>query len=122
VYRERLPRCKSFVNPLLRRGSPIHDAAFLALRNLQADDVSLRSLVFRIHGSGLQKLAPPTADHTFWDFSLIDPLVLDFLDATHGHAVVLNFSTIPQWMFRTEKPVVAPSDPNEVDWSYETGD
>ena len=114
------PTLQVVVNPLLRRGSPIHDAAFLALRNLQADDVRFVPW-FPYPRLGVAELAPPTADHTFWDFSLIDPLVLDFLDATHGHAVVLNFSTIPQWMFRTEKPVVAPSDPNEVDWSYEQG-
>ena len=114
------PTLQVVVNPLLRRGSPIHDPAFQALRNLQADDVRFVPW-FPYPRLGVAELAPPTADHTFWDFSLIDPLVLDFLDATHGHAVVLNFSTIPEWMFSTDKPVDAPRDPNEVDWSYEQG-
>jgi len=38
---------------------------------------------------------------TSWDFSLIDPMTIDFLDATKGHSVILNFSTIPAWMFKT---------------------
>jgi hypothetical protein len=37
----------------------------------------------------------------------------DFMNATAGHSVILNFSTIPQWMFKTEKPVAYPAH-NEV--------
>jgi hypothetical protein len=29
----------------------------------------------------------------------------DFMEATSGHPVMLNFSTIPQWMFKTDKAV-----------------
>ncbi len=108
------------VNPLLRRGSPIHDRAFQALRNLQADDVRFVPW-FPYPLLAVAELAPPTAERTFWDFSLIDPLIMDFLDATSGHAVVVNFSTIPQWMFKTDRQVDDPSDPNAVDWSYEQG-
>ena len=46
---------------------------------------------------------------------------LDFLNATKGHSVVLNFSTIPAWMFKTPKPVVYPSDPDQVTWDYTQG-
>ena len=35
--------------------------------------------------------------------------------------MVINFSTIPQWMFKTEKPVTYPADPNQVLWNYEQG-
>ena len=115
-----IPTLQVVVNPLLRRGSPIHDQAFEALRNLKADDVRFVPW-FPYPRLAVAELAPPTADRTFWDFSLLDPLVLDFLNATGGHAVVLNFSTIPQWMFKTGKPVDPPSDPNEVDWNYEQG-
>lgn len=108
------------VNPLLRRDSTIHDRTFQALRNLQADDVRLVPW-FPYPRLAVAELAPPTALCTFWDFSLIDPLVLDFLDATSGHAVVLNFGTIPQWMFKTDGQVDPPSDLNAVDWSYEQG-
>ena len=58
---------------------------------------------------------------TSWDFSLIDPMTIDFLEATKGHSVILNFSTIPQWMYKTDKPVPYPADPNQVTWDYEQG-
>ena len=38
-----------------------------------------------------------------------------------GHSVILNFSTIPQWMFKTAKPVPYPANPNQAVWSYEQG-
>jgi hypothetical protein len=54
-------------------------------------------------------------------FSLIDPMTIDFLEATKGHSVILNFSTIPQWMYKTDRPVAYPNDPNQVVWEYEKG-
>ncbi len=41
-------------------------------------------------------------------------MTIDFLEATKGHSVVLNFSTIPQWMYKTEKPVAYPDDPEQT--------
>jgi len=67
------------------------------------------------------ELEPPKDDQTSWDFSLIDPMTEDFLAATEGHSVILNLSTIPQWMFKTEKPVVYPADPDQVFWNYTQG-
>ena len=114
------PTLQVVVNPLLRRGSPIHDQAFQALRNLQADHVRYVPW-FPYPKLAVAELEPPTADHTFWDFSLVDPLTLDFLDTTAGHSIVLNFSTIPQWMFKTDKLVNYPTDLNEAAWNYEQG-
>ena len=37
-----------------------------------------------------------------------------------GHTIIINFSTIPEWMFKTEKPVPYPADPDRV-WDYEQG-
>ena len=31
------------------------------------------------------------------------------MNAQTGHSVIINFSTIPQWMFKTEKPVAYPA-------------
>jgi hypothetical protein len=45
----------------------------------------------------------------------------DFLAATEGHSTVMNFSTIPAWLFKTEKPVVYPGDPDQVFWTYTQG-
>ena len=33
----------------------------------------------------------------------------------------MNFSTIPEWMFKTDKPVSYPADPDAIDWDYEQG-
>lgn len=52
---------------------------------------------------------------TFWDFTFIDPITEAFLDATYGHPVVLNFATVPQFMWETPTPVSVPADPNRRD-------
>ena len=114
------PTLQVVVNPPLRRSSPVHDRAFEELRELGADYV--RYVPWLPYPKlGVAELEPPTAEKTFWDFSLIDPITIDFLNATRGHPVVLNFSTIPAWMFKTEKPVAYPEDPNQVTWNYTQG-
>ena len=70
---------------------------------------------------GVAELEPPAGDKTSWDFSLIDPMTIDFLNATQGHPVMLNFSTIPAWMFTTAKPVQYPQDPEQATWTYTQG-
>ena len=81
------------VNPPLRRGSSIHDQSFEALKNLNADYV--RFVPWLPYPKlGVAELEPPTDKKTSWDFSLIDPITIDFLNATNGHPVILNFSTI----------------------------
>jgi glycosyl hydrolase family 39 (putative alpha-L-iduronidase) len=108
------------VNPPLRRGTPVHDNAFHALQDLRADFV--RYVPWLPYPKlGVAELEPPANGKTSWDFSLIDPMTIDFLEATKGHSVVLNFSTIPQWMYQTDKPVAYPADPNQVTWNYEQG-
>ena len=67
------------------------------------------------------ELSAPADGKTSWDFSHIDPTLDDFMKATEGHSVILNFSTIPAWMFKTDKPVTFPDDPNQVFWNYTQG-
>ncbi|HEX4425697.1 MAG TPA: glycosyl hydrolase family 39 [Terriglobales bacterium] len=108
------------VNPPMRRGTPIHDNVFKTLRDLKADYV--RYVPWLPYPRlGVAELEPPTAGKTSWDFSLIDPMTIDFIEATKGHSVILNFSTIPAWMFKTSKPVTYPSDPNQPVWDYTQG-
>ena len=114
------PTLQVVVNPLLRAGSPIHDAVFANLKDLNADFV--RFVPWLPYPKlGVAELTAPTSEHTSWDFSLIDPLTIDFLQATAGHPVILNFSTAPAWLFKTEKPVEFPDDPNQVAWNYTQG-
>ena len=114
------PTLQVVVNPLLERGSPIHGRVFIALKNLRCNDV--RYVPWLPYPRlAVAELQPPSDGKTFWNFSLIDPMTLDFLHATLGHSVILNFSTIPEWMFKTAAPVRYPADPNQVDWNYEQG-
>ena len=114
------PTLQVVVNPPLRRGTPVHDNAYRALHDLQADYV--RYVPWLPYPRlGVAELEPPKSGKTFWDFSVIDPMTIDFLDATKGHSVILNFSTIPQWMYNADRPVAYPDDPNQVVWEYEKG-
>jgi hypothetical protein len=114
------PTLQVVVNPPLRRGSPIHDRVFSELQQLGADYV--RYVPWLPYPKlAVAELQPPADGHTSWDFSLIDPMTEDFLHATTGHSVILNFSTIPAWMFVTPKPVEYPTDPDQVDWNYTQG-
>ena len=114
------PTLQVVVNPPLQRGTPVHDSAFKALHDLGADYV--RYVPWLPYPKlGVAELEPPRDGKTSWDFTSIDPMTIDFLDATKGHSTILNFSTIPQWMYKTEKPVEYPADPDEVTWTYEQG-
>src|SRR5208283_3285040 len=108
------------VNPPLRRGSRIHDRTFEELRKLSADYV--RYVPWLPYPKlAVAELDPPAGAKTSWDFSLIDPMTIDVLKATEGHPVILKFSTIPQWMFKTDKPVAYPADPDRPVWDYTQG-
>jgi hypothetical protein len=114
------PTLQVVVNPPLQRGTPVHDNAFKALHDLGADYV--RYVPWLPYPKlGVAELEPPKEGKTSWDFTPIDPMTIDFLEATKGHSVILNFSTIPQWMYISDKPVVYPADPAQVIWTYEQG-
>ena len=114
------PTLQVVVNPLLRRGSAIHDAAFQNLKELGADYV--RYVPWLPYPRlAVAELEAPSHDKTSWDFKLIDPMTIDFLKATEGHERILNFSTIPAWMYVTKKPVQIPADPDQVFWGYTQG-
>ncbi len=108
------------VNPPLRPGTPIHDRAWTELKKLGADYVRFVPWL-PYPRLAVAELDPPSATETSWDLSVIDPMTVDFLKATEGHPVILNFSTIPAWMFHTPKPVEYPQDPNAVTWHYTQG-
>jgi hypothetical protein len=60
---------------------------------------------------------------TSWNFTLIDPLVEDFLNATGGRNVTINFSTQPEWMWVTPGQVKFTKGENVgvSNWAYEQG-
>ncbi|MGB6027122.1 MAG: hypothetical protein WBG40_18150 [Candidatus Sulfotelmatobacter sp.] len=93
-----VPTLQAVVNPMLRRGSPIHDAALEVLHRLGPDYVRY-AFWYPYPKLAVAELRPPDATRTFWDFQYMDPLVEDFLHASEGHSPVFIFSTIPEWMF-----------------------
>lgn len=105
------------VEPPLRRGHPLHDRLFAALHGLGADYAHLQpyNIFPRL---AVAELAPPAAGRTSWDFSVIDPIVADFMRATAGHPVVFNFGTLPAWIFQTRQAAPVPRDPDQVTWTY----
>ncbi len=114
------PTLQVVTNPMLNPGSPIHDGSFSALKALGADYV--RYVPWLPYPKiAVAELEAPTKEKTSWDFTYIDPVTKDFLAATEGHSTIVNFSTIPAWMFKTDKPVSYPQDPNQVFWDYTQG-
>jgi hypothetical protein len=114
------PALQVVVNPMLLRGAKMHDGSFAALHALGADYVRYVPWL-PYPKQAVAELEPPKDGKTSWDFQYIDPTLDDFMKATDGHSVILNFSTIPAWMFKTDKPVLYPSDPNQVFWNYTQG-
>src|SRR5258708_13920471 len=109
---------KGAITPPLRRGTGVHDNAFQALHELGADYV--RYVPWLPYPRlGVAELEPPKDGKTFWAFSLIDPIPIDFLEATEGLSTFLNFSTIPHWILKTHKPTTYPDVPNKPGWNHE---
>ena len=114
------PTLQVVTNPMLNPGAPIHDGSFAALKALGADYV--RYVPWLPYPKvAVAELDPPTKEKTSWDFKYIDPVTKDFFAATEGHSTIINFSTIPAWMFKTDEPVKYPDDPNQVFWKYTQG-
>lgn len=114
------PTLQVVVNAKLRRGSSIHDKAFAALKQLECDYVRFCPW-FPYPQLGVAELTPPTNGKTSWDFSLMDPLVDDFVNATKGHPVVMTFSTTPQWMWKADWYSGTPANPDTEEWGYNAG-
>jgi len=114
------PTLQVVVNPLLRAGTTAHDGAFAALKAIHAKYVRYVPW-FPYPRLVVPELDSPTGAATHWDFSLIDPMTRDFMEAAGGEPTVMNFSTIPAWMFRTDKPVAYAPDADALNWDYVQG-
>lgn len=114
------PTFQAVVGPLLRSSSPFYKDHFKAIKDLGANYVRYQWWL-SYPRLAVAELRPPTAKHTYWNFSLLDPLMNRFMKATAGHSTIMDFSTIPEWMFKTKSPVPYPKNPNQVYWHYEQG-
>jgi hypothetical protein len=79
------------------RTSPIHDAAYRRIHEMGADKV--RYLHWDANGMSEGIEAPPAngTNASTWDFSRVDPYVVDFMNASKGHDSVINFAAPPAW-------------------------
>ena len=120
VVSKSTPTLQVVVNPRLRHGDPLSAAAYKAVNELGADYVRFVPWL-PYPRLAVAELEPPTPQETSWNFNLIDPMMKDFLDATAGHSTILNFSTLPAWLFKTGQPVPYAPDPDQVNWNYTQG-
>jgi hypothetical protein len=111
---------QAVVTPLMSPDSALHEKVWAALSDLHANYV--RYVPWLPYPRlAVAELQPPTDHETFWNFSRIDPYTLAFFKANPQQSAIINFSTIPQWMFETPQPVMYPDDANEVTWDYTQG-
>lgn len=114
------PTLQVVENPKLRLPSPFHDSCFKALKELGADYVRYVPW-FPYTKLAVAELKEPTKSGTSWDFTYPDSTMDFLMRATEGHSVVINFSTTPAWMWKTDSIVKYPDDPYQVFWDYNQG-
>jgi hypothetical protein len=89
---------QAVVTPLMSPDSALHEKVWAALSDLHANYV--RYVPWLPYPRlAVAELQPPTDHETFWNFSRIDPYTLAFFKANPQQSAIINFSTIPQWMF-----------------------
>ncbi|MCR9065579.1 MAG: hypothetical protein NXI00_16530 [Cytophagales bacterium] len=107
-------------NPKVRPSSPIHKNVFKALKDLEPD--YLRYVPwFPYPKMAVAELKAPTKKETFWNFSYLDSTMAAVMEATKGRPVVINLSTTPAWMWKTDSIVSYPENPYEPTWTYNQG-
>lgn len=90
-------------NPAHARGSDLHDPLWNALHDLEADFVRY-SPWGEYPNLKIAALEPPDAHKTSWDFSALDPMFADFIDAIGDHPFIMNYQAIPGWMLKKQRP------------------
>jgi len=114
------PTLQLVENPKVRPSSSIHKEIFKALKDLNADFVRYVPW-FPYPKMAVAELKAPTKNETFWNFTYLDCTMNAFMEATKGHPVVINFSTTPAWMWKTDSIVEYPENPYEPTWTYNQG-
>lgn len=114
------PTLQLVENPMVRSSSSIHAATFDALEKLGAEYVRYVPW-FPYPKMAVAELKKPTNEKTFWDFTYLDSTMHAFMKATEGHPVVINFSTTPAWMWKTDSVVSYPENPYQTCWNYNQG-
>src|SRR5579862_8563463 len=103
--------------PVIRQTYAIREGVFSALQELDTRYVRYMQ-IGTYPRLAVAELEPPTTKGTSWDFYLLDPELVHFLDLTKGREPLIDVAEIPAWMFQTRKPISYPADPNELAWHY----
>jgi hypothetical protein len=114
------PSLLYIATPNSKRGAPLHDPMLRAIRELGANYVRYSPCNDYPHLT-IAELQPPGKHSTSWDFSNVDPMTEDAVAAIGRYPFIMNFSTIPEWMFKTLAPVLYPADPDQLFFNYEQG-
>src|SRR5665647_2195560 len=114
------PTLQLVENPMVRNSSPIHNQTFNALKELGANYVRYVPW-FPYPKMAVAELKSPTSNKTYWDFTYLDSTMQAFMEATKVHPVIINFSTTPAWMWKTDSVVTYPDDPYQTCWNYNQG-
>ena len=114
------PTLQVVYNPMLRENSPIYKGTFEALKNLEASYVRYVPW-FPYPKAAVVELKAPAKTETFWDFSYADPVMEALMKAQGDRSAVINFSTIPAWMWKAAKPAEVDDNPDQVNWNYNNG-
>ena len=105
------PTLQVVVNPMLLRGSKMYCGSFAALKNVGGGVCPLCTL------AALSKAGRCWIRTTHERRDLVRVKIHRsgagrFRESDGGHSVVMNFSTMPAWLWKTDKPVYYPEDPN----------
>jgi hypothetical protein len=105
------------IEPPMRRGAPIHDKLFEALREFGGQ--YQRILAWNPYPKlAVPELDPPADGRTHWDFTYLDAMMADFMVAAEGRPVMVNLGTVPAWMIPARKPGRYSDNPDEIVWNY----
>ena len=63
----------------------------------------------------------PPQNNTYYNFTYLDPMFKDFLNATDSHSRIINFCTQPNWLFNQNTPHIYPDNASLIDWGYPVG-
>ncbi|CAF0918052.1 unnamed protein product [Adineta ricciae] len=69
----------------------------------------------------IQVQCDPPQNNTYYNFTYLDTMLEDFLDATDGHSRIISFCTQPTWLFKQDTPHIYPDNASLVDWEYPVG-
>jgi hypothetical protein len=118
------PTFQLVTNPLTTSYSPIRKKVYQNVADL-GTEMSRLALWFPYPHLAVAELKPPncsaSTNKTSWDFQYMDPMIIDFFSALTDRTPCLSASTQPQWMWKTDKPIPYPDDPNQVAWDYRQG-